>query len=98
MTIHCWSPNLNTGNSDRVICFRCDVNLKDWERSDNPLNEHDKWTSNCEYLKMVGVSGQSSLNRSGFFGLNQKSGVTPNMFVRQIDPKTYLNKDKDVCS
>ena len=71
-----------TGNSDRVICFRCDVNLKDWERVDNAMNEHDKWNSNCEYLKMVGVSKRSLLNRSGLFGLNQKSGVTPNMFVR----------------
>ena len=43
-----------TGKSDKVICFQCGVNLKDWKRDDNAMNEHQKWSPHCEYVKMVG--------------------------------------------
>ena len=40
---------------DKVTCFACGLNLNDWERADDPWVEHEKWSSNCIYLKIVGV-------------------------------------------
>ena len=55
-----------TGKSDRVICLRCDVNLQNWERDDNVMNEHQKWSSHCEYVKMVrGIFSNSGLDVIG---------------------------------
>ena len=82
-----------TGLADKVICFRCDIKLKDWEKNDNAMNEHEKWSPNCEYLKMVGVPKRSLLN--GGSGFNQNSGITPGMFVRQINPKN--RSEDEVC-
>lgn len=56
-----------TGLSDRVTCFECAVKFKDWERNDDAMSEHDKWSPNCEYIKMVGVPKLSLLNPSGPF-------------------------------
>ena len=42
------------GVGDKVKCFHCGVYLKDWERTDNPWNEHYKWSPNCDYIKIVG--------------------------------------------
>lgn len=39
-----------TGKGDRTLCFACGVGLKDWEKDDEPWQEHAKWSSNCEYL------------------------------------------------
>ncbi|XP_052814217.1 baculoviral IAP repeat-containing protein 3-like [Mya arenaria] len=39
-----------TGLSDRVICFRCDIKLKDWEKYDNAMNEHDKCLAKAEFF------------------------------------------------
>ncbi|MET0103904.1 MAG: baculoviral IAP repeat-containing protein [Sedimenticola sp.] len=43
-----------TGTGDNVKCFHCGIHLKDWERTDNPWNEHYKWSPACNYLKMIG--------------------------------------------
>ena len=43
-----------TGVGDKVKCFKCDVELKDWERTDEPRIEHCKWSPACDYLKMIG--------------------------------------------
>ncbi len=48
-----------TGKADIVICFRCGVKVKSWERGDDAMTEHQKWSPNCEFLNMVGpVSGR----------------------------------------
>lgn len=82
-----------TGLSDRVICFRCDIKLKDWDKSDNALNEHEKWSPDCQYLKMVGVPKRSLLGQCGF---RFKSKITPNMFVRQTNTSPSSSAE-DVC-
>ena len=50
-----------TGQGDKVKCFQCGVGVNDWERTDDPWTEHRKWSSNCEYLKMIG-GGQTVPN------------------------------------
>ena len=44
-----------SGTADKVICFRCGISLKDWEREDNAMIEHEKWSPNCMYIQMVGI-------------------------------------------
>ncbi|XP_065340490.1 baculoviral IAP repeat-containing protein 7-B-like [Cloeon dipterum] len=41
-----------TGRGDRVICFHCNLGLKDWDPNDDPFIQHCKWNSNCQYLLM----------------------------------------------
>ena len=43
-----------TGELDKVICFACGVTLREWERTDDPWVEHNKWSKNCVFLKMTG--------------------------------------------
>lgn len=39
-----------TGKSDQTICFFCGGGLKDWERNDDPWEQHGIWFSKCNYL------------------------------------------------
>ncbi|KAM8945752.1 baculoviral IAP repeat-containing protein 7 [Pelodytes ibericus] len=39
-----------TGHRDNVKCFHCDGGLRNWERGDNPWQEHAKWFPRCEFL------------------------------------------------
>ncbi|XP_059488944.1 death-associated inhibitor of apoptosis 2-like [Neocloeon triangulifer] len=41
-----------TGCGDRVICFHCNLGLKDWAREDEPLEQHERWNAACQYLDM----------------------------------------------
>ncbi|XP_065342052.1 baculoviral IAP repeat-containing protein 7-B-like [Cloeon dipterum] len=41
-----------TGIGDRVICFYCNLGLKDWDPNDDPFVQHCKWNSSCQYLLM----------------------------------------------
>ena len=44
-----------TGKSDVCRCFLCHVKLNAWERDDDAIKEHYKWSPQCEYIKMVGA-------------------------------------------
>ena len=44
-----------TGEGDKVTCFACKLSLGHWERDDEALIEHNKWSANCAYLKIVGT-------------------------------------------
>ena len=44
-----------TGKSDVCQCFLCHVKLNAWERDDDAIKEHYKWSPQCEYIKMVGA-------------------------------------------
>lgn len=49
----CASGFIYTGKSDRVICFCCKLIINCLNSNDNPFIEHQKLSSNCEYIKMV---------------------------------------------
>ena len=36
---------------DVVKCFSCDVVVQEWERSDNVIDEHRKYSPNCSFVK-----------------------------------------------
>ena len=44
-----------SGKSDMCQCFRFHVKLSAWERDDDAIKEHYKWSPQCEYIKMVGA-------------------------------------------
>jgi hypothetical protein len=44
-----------TNQGDRVRCFSCKVLLCDWKKSDNPFEEHYRWSKNCEFLKVCHI-------------------------------------------
>lgn len=39
-----------TGKSDQTVCFFCGGGLKNWERDDDPWEQHAIWFSKCNYL------------------------------------------------
>lgn len=39
------------GPGDKVQCFQCGGNLRDWEPEDDPWEEHKRWYSHCPYIK-----------------------------------------------
>ncbi|CAB3387122.1 Hypothetical predicted protein [Cloeon dipterum] len=41
-----------TGTGDRVVCFHCNLGLKDWMPDDDPFVQHCQWSANCQYLQM----------------------------------------------
>ena len=79
-----------SGKSDVCQCFRCHIKLSAWERDDDAIKEHFKWSPNCEYIKMVGAPAQQ---QPGFtFGSNASLGgfgTGSGQFVRPLDPKTF---------
>lgn len=42
---------LFVGPGDKVQCFQCGGNLRDWEPEDDPWEEHKRWYANCAYIK-----------------------------------------------
>ncbi len=38
------------GDTDRVRCWYCNGGLKNWNRHDDPWEEHAKWYPSCEYV------------------------------------------------
>lgn len=39
-----------TGRNDRVVCAFCNLNLRDWEKGDDPIQEHLKYSPRCKFL------------------------------------------------
>ena len=69
------------GKSDVCQCFRCHVKLSSWERDDDAIKEHYKWSPQCEYIKMVEV-GSSAPSFGGF-------GTGSSNMVKPLDTKTF---------
>lgn len=41
------------GIGDRVMCFVCNIILKDWVQDDDPWEQHALWKPDCSYVKLV---------------------------------------------
>ena len=39
-----------TGLSDHVRCFHCGNGLRNWEKDDDPWEEHARWYPECNYV------------------------------------------------
>lgn len=81
-----------TGKSDVCQCFRCHVKLSAWEREDDAIKEHYKWSPNCSYIKMIGAPQQKP---AGFtFGTSSQLGgfgTGPSNFVGRVNPTHFQN-------
>ncbi|XP_065339807.1 baculoviral IAP repeat-containing protein 7-B-like [Cloeon dipterum] len=53
-----------TGIGDRVVCFHCNLGLKDWDPNDDPSVQHSKWNSCCNYLIMCLKSRMLHFNQN----------------------------------
>lgn len=40
------------GSGDRTACFYCGVGWKDWEETDVPWEEHERWSPECAFLNL----------------------------------------------
>ena len=38
-------------------CYSCGIELRDWEREDNPWQEHRRFSPNCVHLRLNGHQG-----------------------------------------
>ena len=68
---------------DVVKCFSCDVILRDWERSDNVIDEHHKHSPNCSFLKTKMYSNHD-ITKAAAINLNQsadKASSLPSVVV-----------------
>lgn len=41
------------GVGDRVRCFSCGGGLKDWDKNDEPWEQHALWLSHCRFVKLI---------------------------------------------
>ncbi|XP_059470721.1 baculoviral IAP repeat-containing protein 3-like [Neocloeon triangulifer] len=48
-----WAGFFYAELGDRVICFHCNLGLKEWEPHQDPLERHERWNENCQYLIMA---------------------------------------------
>lgn len=51
-----------TGIGDKVTCFCCGVTLHQWKTTDQPWEEHMKYSEQCDYIKMTGKVTKSELH------------------------------------
>ncbi|XP_044588675.1 death-associated inhibitor of apoptosis 1-like [Cotesia glomerata] len=42
-----------TGQGDKVKCFECGISISEWEEGDNPLSDHQRWQSNCRFIRSL---------------------------------------------
>lgn len=40
------------GKGDQTICYHCGGGLKDWEDDDKPWEQHAKWFSKCNFVRL----------------------------------------------
>ena len=83
-----------SGKGDKVTCFRCGLHLKDWERNDDPWQEHYKWSSQCDYLNMTGWN--RGLDVPDTFGPTQ--GFTFGTTAHQLGQSTTEPTIKPPCT
>ena len=83
---------------DVVRCFSCHVVLQDWEKSDNVIDEHQRQSPNCTFLKLSRKEGSDfalkrtthSFGDTSFAQLSteKKRGITPNLRV-EVEKGTF---------
>ncbi|CAK9799602.1 Apoptosis inhibitor IAP [Anthophora plagiata] len=42
-----------TGESDKVRCFECQVEICQWEEGDVPMVDHQRWSARCRFIRMM---------------------------------------------
>lgn len=84
------------GESDKVICFQCNGGLKGWDPEDDPIEEHIKWFSDCEYVSSIKgnhVSNNKSNTSSGY--CSDDSDPPSSLEMEFEEPKVLSSEDKE---
>lgn len=42
-----------TGESDKVRCFECKVEICQWLEGDNPMADHQRWQEQCRFIRKI---------------------------------------------
>ena len=79
-----------TGKSDMCQCFLCHVKLNAWERDDDAIKEHYKWSPQCEYIKMVGAPQKTGFTFGSSTSKGRNQGVHEYENVTVFDTKYLL--------
>lgn len=82
-----------TVKSDVCQCFRCHVKLSEWDRNDEAIKQHYKSSSNCDYIKLIGVSRQKQTWST--FGVSPQMdgfGTGSSNFMRRLDQAHSQNR------
>lgn len=64
---HVTLPFLSTGLSDHVRCHHCGSGLRNWEKEDDPWEEHARWYPECKYVLVK--KGQEFIDKVRFSAL-----------------------------
>jgi E3 ubiquitin-protein ligase XIAP len=40
-----------TGESDKVKCFECQIEICQWQSDDNPMVDHQRWSDRCRFVR-----------------------------------------------
>lgn len=79
-----------TGKSDICQCFKCHVKLSAWEREDDAIKEHYKWSPNCTYIQMIDAPQQKP-TRFTFGTSGGGFGAGSSNFIGRINPTQFQN-------
>lgn len=42
-----------TGESDKVRCFECHIEICEWQADDNPMTDHQRWSGRCRFIRNI---------------------------------------------
>ncbi|XP_025994182.1 E3 ubiquitin-protein ligase XIAP [Solenopsis invicta] len=42
-----------TGESDKVKCFECLIEICEWQEDDNPMVDHQRWSGRCRFIRNI---------------------------------------------
>ncbi|XP_033210530.1 baculoviral IAP repeat-containing protein 3-like isoform X1 [Belonocnema kinseyi] len=42
-----------TGESDKVKCFECQVEIRQWLEGDDPMVDHQRWSGRCRFIRKI---------------------------------------------
>ena len=79
-----------SGVGDRVVCFVCNVTLKDWVPDDDPWEQHALWKPDCAYVKLV--KGSSYIEK--VMNTLEKSVEEPKSTFSSAASSSELDEDK----
>ena len=85
------------GIKDMVKCFFCNGGLKNWEKDDDPYQDHVRWFPKCQFVKQLMGPKYIEAVKEKFKG--EDSGFTqeiePQSPVKLLDSKSPSNNEPD---
>ncbi|XP_067679819.1 baculoviral IAP repeat-containing protein 7-like [Haliotis asinina] len=82
------------GSADRVTCFQCGITLRDWEADHNPVEEHRRYSAECEFINRthmpnLGVSERNTVSGHLPLGASVTVGGVERSAVRQSNTGSF---------